>query len=160
MTPTGRDQELLEALDRVVDLVGQAQTLDILRQVSIQKNINADNTLTIVANEGVHHLPAQYRRGKVLAASRGSLDFSSAESVHQEFTSVLRKVAAVLKSREWRRIYVIPFGPAALSMELKLLIYRVTGLEAAVVMQMPDGSRADIAIPLRQLILDAADKET
>lgn len=83
-----------------------------------------DDILTIVANEGVHHLPEEYRRGTVFVASRGSLDFSTPESIRDEFEDVLRDTARVLKSHDWRRVYLVPFGPTTLSMQLKLLVYR------------------------------------
>jgi hypothetical protein len=120
------------------------------------QSANAE-ALTIIVNEGVHHLPDEYRRGRVYVASRGSLDFSTPDTIHAEFTRILRDAARVLKSRQWRKVYLVPFGPSTLSMQLKLLVYRVTDLETVDVMHVPHGPRVDIALSLREIIVSADD---
>jgi len=109
------------------------------------------DVLTIVVNEGIHVLGAEHRRGEVFAASRGSLDFSSTRSVTSEYRKALAKTTRKLKERPWRRIYVVPFGPTTLAMQIKLLVYRITGIESIDVAHVGGNRRVDIGINLRQI---------
>jgi len=106
-------------------------------------------------NIGVHHLPDEYRRGDIFVASEGTIDFSSSDSIRNEFNNILMGVAKKLKSRAWKVVYILPFGPAVLSMQLKLLVYRVCGLESIDIMNVPGADRVEISLNLRQLIIDS-----
>lgn len=133
--------------------VGEDRLVTELTRLSKSTDENKE-TLTIIANAGVHHLPEQLLRGQVFKASEGTLDFTSQESTTQEFEMIVKKVAAKLKERDWKRIYLIPFGPANLSMLLKLLVYRVTHIETIDVFYY-DGEYRELNIQIRPLIVDA-----
>lgn len=113
------------------------------------------NTLTIIANAGVHNLPEKYKRGDVFIASIGNLDLSSRESIHNEFTTILTELARKLKSKQWGRVFIVPFGPTVLSMNIKLLVYRVCGFESIDVMNISGEDRVDVSIELRKLIINS-----
>lgn len=147
--------ELADVLDRAIATAGRTAVLESLRKLAEGRQTQ-EATLTIVANAGVHPLATEFLRGEVFIASEGSLDFSSAKSVRHEFQRVLAKVARHLKSREWKKVYIIPFGPGALSMQLKLLVYRVCGIESIDVMQIANGERVDVNLNLRKLIVESA----
>lgn len=157
MSQPNTDQDVITALEAALSTAGRdkvLQTLSALAEIESQES----NILTIIMNEGVHYLPDEYKRGEVFVASQGSFDLSSHESVHEEFWQVLRATARKLKSRAWKRVYIVPFGPTPLSMQVKLLVYRVCGIESIEVMQVSGGLRLDVSIPLRELIVksDAA----
>ena len=150
-TPAPSTGDLFEA---ALERAGEPAVRDALSRI-LNDDSPGQDVLTIVTNEGVHHLPDAYRRGVVYVASRGSLDFSSIESIHAAFRHVLSETASVLKSRSWRRVYLVPFGPAPLSMQIKLLVYRVTGLESVDVMHVSHGPRVDVDLSLREIIVSA-----
>jgi hypothetical protein len=154
MTDTRLDPDIVAALEVALSTSGKPKVLQVLSAIA-ETDAAESNTLTIVVNEGVHHLPDEYKRGEVFVASRGSFDLSSAESVHKEFRRVVSATARKLKSRAWKRVYVVPFGPAPLSMQIKLLVYRVCGLESIEVMNKPGQPRIDVSIDLRELIVES-----
>lgn len=133
--------------------VGEDRLVQELTSLSTPTDKDAE-TLTIIANAGVHHLPEKLLRGQVFTASEGTLDFTSQESTTQELKEVVNKVAAKLKERDWKKIYLIPFGPTNLSMLLKLLVYRVTHIETIDVFYY-NGEYREIDIQIRPLIVEA-----
>ena len=89
---------------------------------------DASQVLTIVANAGVHAIPDSFLRGEVYIASRGNWRVGNAGTLNSEVRQVLIGVARKLKERQWRRVYLIPTGHPALSMNIKLLVYRAIRL--------------------------------
>ena len=154
MIPDSSPRSTQDLFEVALEHAGEHAVRSALSRV-VSDTSGDEDVLTIVTNEGVHHLPDTYRRGTVYVASRGSLDFSSAESIHDAFRRVLAGTASVLKSQTWRRVYLVPFGPAPLSMQIKLLVYRVTGLESVDVMHVSEGPRVDVELPLREIIVSA-----
>jgi hypothetical protein len=84
------------------------------------------NILTIIANQGSHKIPAEYLRGEIFVASRGNLDFSSASAIRRQFVAILKKLRGKLQEKHWAIIYLIPTGHPALSIHLKLGVYRIS----------------------------------
>ena len=140
-------------LTSLVEQLGEEQARDILMQHLEGENREKENVLTIVVNKGVHYLPRENLKGTVFYASEGNLDFSTARSVQEEFERILKGVSAVLKSRNWRKIFVVPFGPCALSMQIKLLIYRITGIESNEVFYLGEGKYMNLQVDQRCIIV-------
>src|SRR5437868_1942619 len=107
---TSDSKDLDIALNAALKAVGQEAVLHCLLKLSGGQRPEQD-TLTIVTNVGVHNLPEEYVHGELFIASSGSLDFSSPESIHGEFRRILIRTAQKLKSKSWRKVYIIPFGP-------------------------------------------------
>ena len=141
----------------LVDLIkrlGEEEAFDILREHAEQKKPREEDVLTIVVNRGVHHLPEKHLRGAVFYASKGNLDFSSPRSVEKEFEQVLVDVTRILKERRWKQVFVLPFGPCALSMQIKLLVYRITRIETIDIFHLGEGEYMDLEIRQRHIIVD------
>jgi hypothetical protein len=85
----------------------------------------AEAILTIIANSGVHPVPPQYLRGEVYSASYGNWDASSQEALEAEFKRILGELWRKLNERAWKQIYLIPTGHPALSIQIKLFVYRI-----------------------------------
>ena len=145
----------MDDLSELIERLGKDKASDILRRYSGQRGDESDNALTIVANRGVHHLPDENLRGTVFYASEGNLDFSSAESVQEEFERILEGVARILKSRSWKQVFIVPFGPCALSMQIKLLIYRITRIESIDIFHLGQGEYMDLEVKQRHIIVNA-----
>ena len=139
-----------DRLDQIIETIGEKEALSIL-----ERHIKnpATEILTIVANKGVHYLPREIQRGFVHVASQGNLDFSSIHSVEQEYQKILTSLSDVLQSRMWGKIYLVPFGPSTLSMQIKLLVYRITRIETVDVFYDGKGGYFDLSIDQRALIV-------
>lgn len=135
----------------IVDL-GPERALEILNAARQSKS---EEVLTIVSNEGMHRVPTAFSRGTVYAASTGMLDLSSSDRVREQFNEILLRLTSVLKSRTWSKIYLIPFGHASLSMQIKLLVYRVTRLETVDLFYDGKGGYFDLDVDLRPIIVAA-----
>ena len=160
MNPDLKNIQLDEAISAAVSAVGINAVRQTLLDLADRGGVQESHIITIITNAGVHHLPEDYRRGELFIASAGNLDFSTPESLHSEFTRVLNRVARKLKSKEWRRVYIVPFGPSALSMQIKLLVYKICDLESIEVMHVSQGPRVDVSIDIRQLIIDCDTPES
>lgn len=116
-------------------------------------------TLTIIANGGVHPLQDIHKRGEVFFASMGSINFESIETAENELKAILAKVALKLKSESWSKIYIVPFGPAILSMQIKSLVYKVLNQETVDVLHAGSGIHFDISIDTRSIAISAKDED-
>lgn len=141
-------------INELVELQGEVAVENLIKN-SIQSN-NKEGVLTILANKGVHHVPSSIVRGELFVASEGSLDFSCKESVLNEYEKILRALAMKLKESAWKEIYLIPFGHSTLSMQIKLLVYRVTHIETQDVFYTKDGKYYDLCVDLRSIIVRAS----
>ena len=143
---------MLDLMD-LIEQVGEEQARAILeRHLELEKYERGD-TLTIVVNKGVHHLPEEKLRGTVFYASEGNLDFSSTGSVHEEFERVLGNVTRILKCKRWKQVFILPFGPCALSMQIKLLVYRITRIESIELFYLGEGEYMDLEVTQRNIIV-------
>ncbi len=106
--------------------------------------------LTIIANQGSHKIPDQYLRGDVYIASRGNLDFSSASAIRTDFLVVLRELRKKLQERSWNKIFLIPTGHPALSIQLKMCVYRTSRINTTDVFYY-NGEYFDIDIDIRKI---------
>ena len=137
----------------LVERIGEEEACNVLREHLDSAQQVDKSVLTIVVNKGVHHLPRRSLRGTVFYASEGNLNFSNAKSVENEFGEILENVTRILKERKWRQVYVLPFGPCALSMQIKLLIYRITRIESIEIFYLGDGEYMDLEIEQRSIIV-------
>lgn len=148
--------ELLKmAVESALSELGEKRLVEELARLTGNAAGGEVDTLTIIVNKGVHHLPQEFMRGEIYFASEGSLDFSSSESVKKEMVLALSRLASKLKSRAWEKIYLVPFGPTNLSMLIKLLVYRVTHVETVDLFYTGSGSYCELHIPLRDVVIDA-----
>ncbi|NEQ41007.1 MAG: hypothetical protein F6K40_34270 [Okeania sp. SIO3I5] len=69
--------------------------------------------------------------------------------MEKEFNKILIKVAEKLKSKPWKKVYLVPFGPAVLSMQIKLLVYRILYIETVDFLYAGHGVYYDLDINLR-----------
>jgi hypothetical protein len=134
---------------------GSENLVEKLRSLLQPSSEDEPGEMTVIANRGVHHLPDYLIRGELFVLSEGSLDFSTPDSAKKDFEACLKVLSIKLKSKRWKRVYLVPFGPTLLSAFVKLLVFRVTGLETVDIMHMGGGTYADIEIDIRRLILEA-----
>ncbi|MCW8965066.1 MAG: hypothetical protein OQK82_00050 [Candidatus Pacearchaeota archaeon] len=116
---------------------------------------NEDHALTIIANAGVHPYHELHTRGEVFVASNGSLDFSTALSAHEEIERVLIRVSKKLTEKRWKKVYLVPFGPAPLSLQIKSLVHKVLDIETIDILHIGSGEHIDIQLDPRRIAIKA-----
>ena len=144
------DVEISAVVERFVQKNGRSQLLSLLSEV---KTGSKTEVLTIISNSGVHPLHPLHTRGEVFEASSGSLDFSSEEASVKEITFILKQVAQKLRERSWKTVYLVPFGPAVLSMQIKALVYKVLNIDSIDVLHAGGGTHFDIQIDTREVAI-------
>lgn len=139
----------LKAVEAYVRQNGEGHLLELL-------GINHDDdVLTIVANAGVHPYHHLHKRGEVFEASVGTLDFSSKDSAIAAIEAALLKTANKLKEKRWRRVYLVPFGPAPLSLQIKSLVHKILDVETVDVLHIGNGEHVDVEINPRSVAAKA-----
>jgi hypothetical protein len=110
-----------------------------------------DEELTIISNLHLHPVPVDFIRGEVFIASEGNLDFSDRDSVKKSLTEILTITKKKLQERRWKSVYILPFGHCVVSMNIKMLVYRVLHIEAKEIMHLGQQDYAHIDIFTRDL---------
>ena len=113
--------------------------------------------LTIVANAGIHEIPAGYLRGEVYEASRGDWDASTEESLLLELRAILSRLAKKLRSGRWKCVYLIPTGHPVLSLQIKAMVYRLLRFNT-IDLYYKAGIYFEVNLDQRAIALDTADR--
>lgn len=140
------NRELQEVIQKYIDTHGESELENRLRSL-LQKD--EEDVLTIIVNKGQHPLSESHVRGEIFVVSEGMLDLKNPNEV---FKGLLDKLAKKLKSKPWKRVYIVPFGPAALSMQVKLLVYRVLHMDSIDVLHIGNNDYIDIEVNQRDFL--------
>jgi len=135
----------------ILDYIEKYGEEKLVNKLNIRPNSN--KILTIISNQGVHPLGELHKRGEVFYASKGDLDFSSESKATKAMEKILENTVTKLKSNSWETIYLVPFGPATLSMQIKSLVYRVLHIDTIDVLHIGNGVHVDININPREIAL-------
>ncbi len=114
---------------------------------------NHRDTLTVVANAGVHTIPPQYLRGEVYEVSRGNWTGSDQAEVTQELIRLLSGLARKLRAHPWQTVYLVPTGHPILTINVKLLVYRLLRLNT-IDLYYREGIYLEIQLDHRRISLD------
>lgn len=147
------DNETEKAVESYLERFGKDALMQKLDAEGLQEDV-----LTIIANAGVHPFDALHKRGVVFFASQGNLDFTSKESALAEFRRVLHGVASKLMERRWSKVYLVPFGPAPLALQIKSLVHKVLDMETVDVLHVGGGVHIDVEIDPRKIAVDTGQK--
>ncbi len=120
-------RDLTDLIELAVHREGEQRVLEAVSAL-LHADIPDLADLTIVGNEGMHNVPEKFLHGEHYIASRGNLDLSSCSAVESTYADVLTSLAAKLRERTWRKVYLIPTGPTTLVLQIKLLVYHITRL--------------------------------
>ncbi len=145
----------VKLINKIIEIKDEDFLIENLNSI-IENNTN--NVLTIVANKGVHHLPTDFQRGYVYYASEGSLNFDNASTIKQEYEKILKDLSVLLQSKLWKSIYLIPYGHSTLSMQIKLLVYRITHIETIDVFYVGGGEYTDLSLKQRDILTGESNK--
>jgi len=141
-----RDREILRSL---LDNYGRDALEDEIKSVDTRMT----SELTIIANGGLHPVPSDYIFGELYVASEGNLDFSDINSVNREIDLILFRLRKVLKAHRWSKIYLIPFGHAIISMNIKMAVYRTLRIETADIFYFGEVKYGVLERDTRQIML-------
>jgi hypothetical protein len=146
------DEELKLLLAECVSVCGADLVRDRLRALLAVPS-GVEDTLTIIANTGVHPIPKEFLRGDVYSASYGNWDVSSQEGLELEFKRILRGLGTKLQERPWQKIYLIPTGHPVLSLQIKVFVYRVSRINT-IDLFYSNGKYYEILLDHRAVLLD------
>lgn len=146
------DDKLAELVEKCVRLRGTATVEKRLASLLLEPRQPEEAILTIVANCGVHIVPAEYLRGEVYCASHGNWDASSQKAVNDEFSRILRELGHKLRERVWKKIYFVPTGHPALAIQIKIFVYRVARINT-VDLFYQSGKYYEIDLNHREIVL-------
>jgi hypothetical protein len=117
-------ESLSKLLSQSVETLGTERIEEILRE-ALDAHENQSNSLTIIANSGMHEIPNRFIHGELYIASSGNLNFDTKESITEEYKKILVDLKKKLLEKEWKRVYLVPTGHVTLALQIKLLIYHV-----------------------------------
>ena len=144
--------DLSGLLDVAVGAAGAERVAEVL--ASLGRRETLDDTLTLISNAGVHTIPKRYLRGDIYEVSRGDWVADSRAEVQEELMRLLHGLARKLRSRAWRRVYLVPTGHPILTVNVKLLVYRLLRLNT-VDLYYKAGQYIEVHIDHRRLSLAA-----
>lgn len=147
------NNDLEKELNRLIKVYGKERLLSALKRDVYDEE--QEGVLTIIANAGVHHLPNELQKGETFVASRGNLDFSSEKAVVDQYESILSDLARFLKARTWKTVYLIPFGHSTLSLQIKILVFRITRIETIDMFYHSDIGYFPLKLDIRKIITES-----
>lgn len=127
---------------------------EFLKSVNQLELTSYENAMTIVCNSGLHPLPIELARGNVINATSGNIDFTNEESARLQIVEAIQKVYKALHKYRPSRVYLLPWGPAAISCQVKHIVYKTLGLETIDILYLGEGRYIDLDIPSRSIIPD------
>lgn len=141
-------KDLRELIEQCIDQAGADAVEDALHAILEERH---ERTLTIVVNDWQHPLQDVHSRGEIFILSRGSFDYTNAKIVVAQFESALLDLGVKLREKKWTKIYLVPFGPSVLSMQVKLFVYRILHIETTDVLHIGNNKYCDIDIKQREI---------
>jgi hypothetical protein len=149
------DSKQIEIFNEFVKKFGIEAVLIKLEELT-RSSENDEYTLTIVTNIGLHPLPEKFLVGEVFFASEGQMDFSNVQTVENQYKEILLRAAKKLKEKNWKKVFVLPFGHVTLAMQIKLLVQKVLSIESTEIIHLGNGEYSFLSIDQRALISDQA----
>ena len=146
--------DLTSLLDTAVASAGAERGAEVLTSLARRESLT--DTLTLVSNAGVHTIPDSYLHGDIYEVSRGDWTASTPAEVHEELTRLLRGLAHKLRSRPWRQVYLVPTGHPILTVNVKLLVYRLLRINT-IDLYYRAGQYIEVHIDHRRLSLQTED---
>ena len=120
------NNKILKLVDECITAFGDDVVENSLATLMNERRLsNESDVLTIVANAGVHTIPKSYLRGEVYVASHGNWTAVDEKTLNREISEILLAAAKKLKQHPWRKVFLVPTGHPAVSMNIKVLVYRI-----------------------------------
>jgi hypothetical protein len=148
---SSRDPHIV--LDEVLQKTSPDQVLEVLN--SMLRPSAPDYVLTIISNAGVHEIAKAHLHGEVYEASRGNWDASSESLLVSELRGILSELVKKLRSKQWKRVYLIPTGHPVLSLQIKAMVYRVLRLNT-VDLYYKAGTYFEVDLDQRAIAIDSS----
>lgn len=150
-----KPNDLRTLFEKALKARGTEQVVSALESL-LQEKLPEGQVLTIVANAGVHAIPNAYLRGDIYEASRGDWDASTEEELLLELKGILSRLVSKLRSRNWKRVYLIPTGHPILSLQIKVLVYRILRINT-IDLYYKAGSYFEVDIDQRAIAIETGD---
>lgn len=139
-------------VEEFIEIHGESALVD-----RIRPDVNSGEILTIISNGGVHPYHDLHKRGDIFIASEGNIDFSTENSAIRGIEEILVRVSRKLKEKRWRKVYLVPFGPAPLSLQIKSLVHKILDIETIDVLHIGNGRHIDLNLDPRKIAIKASE---
>jgi hypothetical protein len=122
------------------------------------KEDGSEESLVIVANQGIHAITEEILPGEVIYASTGNIGGTpmSAKGLQIDITESLEVIAKVLKGRHYQNVYIVPSGLPVLSIYIAMVVHQITA-KPAIILQYDreSGGYWNIELDVRRIVADA-----
>ncbi|RJQ32809.1 MAG: hypothetical protein C4589_00310 [Peptococcaceae bacterium] len=119
-----------------------------------------DNNLVIVANKGIHPIDeSKLPAGDLFYASEGNIggDPMSAESLKSDLEAITAKCASKVKSKPYRKIYIVPSGFPIISQFITSACFQITALPPVILQyDRATGEYWPFELKVRQIVANAS----
>lgn len=141
---------LTDELQLLLERYGRTEIEERLRTIAV--DVENPAACTILINKGLHAFPEHLFRGETFVFYEGSADLSSAEAFQAFTVERLKRLAQFLGQKKWASIDIVISGQAALCMQVKLAVYRVTHIETTDWVFDGEGRYLPLKISLRSIL--------
>lgn len=146
MTKTSLRTELVSLISRY----GQLSVESEVARLSTKSKVV--NECTILVNKGLHSFPTHLFRGEQFVFYEGSLDLSSSWALHALIVERLGALRMFLLTKKWQQVNIIISGHAAVCMQVKMAVYRITHIETTDWVFDGAGEYIPLRIPIRKVL--------
>ena len=147
------EDSIHDDISRLIEKYGRHAALNAMQNAA--KSLTPGAVCTIIVNAGLHRFPPEILSGEIYTFYEGSLDLSSEELLRSFVEDRLLNLSIFLKSRKWRQIFIVISGHAAICMQVKLAVYRITHIETVDWVFDGAGNYVRLAIPMRRILTAA-----
>ena len=139
--------------DHISELVDRFGTVAVESELRKFNDNELENRVcTILVNQGLHSFPEHLYRGDLFVVYEGSVDFSSTEALNEFVSQRLLSLKDFLVKKKWKQINIIISGHAAVCMQVKLAVYRITHVETTDWVFDGNGNYTPLQISMRKLL--------
>ena len=141
--------DLSSKINSLVEKYGETsvrRTLDGLTELA------SESTCTIIINKGIHSFPDSLLVGEVYIFSDTSVPMESGLAIERWIVTRIKKLKKFLMKKKWSKVYLLISGHAAVCMQVKLAVYRVTHIETIDLAFDGKGNYLPVSIPMRKIL--------
>ncbi len=138
-----------ELIENFLSIQGEDRLVEVLER-ELENKLRSD-TLTIIADDTMHHIPVELVTGEKFVFSSGNFELEKA-AIEAHLAQAIRRLVTVLQSRSWARVRLIFSGHCILAATIKLAVYRITHRETEDVLYFGQRGYITTEIHFRELV--------
>jgi hypothetical protein len=132
----------------LTELLQRHSTDEIIDAVNAMRE-SSRPTLTIIVDNSLHSIPETLVVGEKFVMSSGALNATTDENLQADVLDRLQRLGKKLKERDWQKVRLVLSGHCLLSVQAKMLVYRITHLETEDIAYFSDHGYRKFTVSLR-----------